>query len=104
MSTPTASRLAVALVDDRLAGVAGKRIAITLTASARADVVMRITKGGRTVATLRASATTGRASVRWLTKVKGKALAAGRYAINVRAVGADAQVATARGVVVLTRS
>jgi serine/threonine-protein kinase len=95
---PPNAKLAVALGFGRLSARRGRPVTIRYAATAAADVTIRMRRNGHTVKKLVRHAHDGRNTVRFRMPRR-----AGRYTLEIKAVGSDGQVATDSARVTLAR-
>jgi hypothetical protein len=96
--------LVVVAGSDRLKARAGRRLQIRYSLTRSADVILRVRRGTRTVATTRQSArAAGRNTVAWNGRVAGKRAAPGKYTLTLTATADDGQAATDTITAAITR-
>ncbi|WP_157592102.1 hypothetical protein [Solirubrobacter soli] len=93
-----ATKLLLATPGTKLAVKTGRVLTLRYAATAAADTTLTVTRGGKTVATVRTTSNEGANVIRW----KARA-ATGTYALKLSAVGGDGQRATANVALKLTK-
>jgi hypothetical protein len=99
---PAAFKLVVAPVATKLSAKAGAKVKLKYVATTAAKTTLTVTKGTKKVATVAGAAIAGANTISWTSKAKGKRVAKGTYALALRVVGSDGQVATTKATVKLS--
>jgi hypothetical protein len=93
---PPRAPLTLGMTASRISAVVGRRVRIGVRLSRSAAVRVTISRGGRRVALLRRSLRSGRSTITWSARSRGRFVRPGRYTIVVRAISASGQRATGR--------
>jgi hypothetical protein len=99
---PAAFKLLVVPVATALRAKAGSKVKVKYVATTAAKATLTVTKGTKKVATVTGAVSSGANTITWTSKTKGKRVAKGSYALALRVVGADGQVATTKATVKLS--
>ena len=89
-----AYKLLVGLPSKGLTARVGRGVRIDYLSTNAAAATLQIRKGSRVIATVKASARTGRNTIKWNGKAGRKKAAAGKYTLTLSAKAADGQTAT----------
>jgi hypothetical protein len=89
-----ALKLLLAPLSSSLAGAAGRPVSLGYVATMAAAATLTVVRGGRTVATVRGTARTGRNAIRWSARRSGRPAPTGAYKLMLRLTAADGQTTT----------
>jgi hypothetical protein len=87
----------------RVVAKAGSRVSLRYLSTAAAATTLRVSRAGKRVATIHATARSGANRISWRSRIARKVARAGVYRLTLRVIGTDGQTATTTARLKLTR-